>query len=239
MGAHYRLDDFSIGTEQDINVENIIVHEQYHNPLTYSNDIALIKLAKPAKLRKGVGLVCFPNPNVTLPFDIPDKRCYITGWGTLSSGGSQPKELMEASVPLVSKGRCQGSYPGKIGESMLCAGLDKGGVDACQGDSGGPLVCDYNGKWHLEGATSWGYGCAAAGKYGVYAKIRYLASWIRNKMENDIIPPTTVPTRLTTAFFNLTTAATTALVNATTAATTALVNVTTAAPKPTTQGNVS
>ena len=58
--------------------------------------------------------------------------------------------------------RCLNSYPNKIGVSMLCAGLDKGGVDACQGTggSGGPLVCEYNGQWFLEGATSWDYGCA-------------------------------------------------------------------------------
>ena len=191
MGAHYRLSD-SVGTEQDIEVKQIIMHDKYRRPLTYSNDIALLKLAKPAQLGKGVGLVCFPDPNYALP---SGKRCYITGWGTLSSGGSQPKELMEASVPLVSKGRCQASYPGKIDDTMLCAGLDQGGVDACQGDSGGPLVCDYNGKWHLEGATSWGYGCATAGKYGVYAKVRNLGWWIREKTTLDIVvsPKPTTP----------------------------------------------
>lgn len=42
---------------------------------------------------------------------------------------------------------------------MLWAGHDEGGVDTCQGDSGGPLVCKYGGKWHVEGATSWGYRC--------------------------------------------------------------------------------
>ncbi|CAH3103828.1 unnamed protein product, partial [Pocillopora meandrina] len=198
MGAHYRVSG-TVGTEQDIDVAQIINHESYHTPLRYSHDIALLKLARPAKLQTGIGLACLSDSSLPLPIDDPNTKCWITGWGTLSSGGSQPNALMEASVPLVSKKRCLKGYPGKIHDSMLCAGLDQGGVDACQGDSGGPLVCKFNGRWYLEGATSWGYGCAAPNKYGVYAKVRYLRSWIDRNMNGGIIPPTTIPPpRLTT-----------------------------------------
>ena len=192
MGAHYRVSG-TVGTEQDIDVAQIINHESYHTPLRYSHDIALLKLARPAKLQTGIGLACLSDSSLPLPIDDPNTKCWITGWGTLSSGGSQPNALMEASVPLVSKKRCLKGYPGIIHDSMLCAGLDQGGVDACQGDSGGPLVCKFNGRWYLEGATSWGYGCAAPNKYGVYAKVRYLRSWIDRNMKGGIIPPTTIP----------------------------------------------
>lgn len=104
------------------------------------------------------------------------------GWGTLSSGGSTASELMQAQVQLVSKERCLKSYPRRIHDSMLCAGYDEGGIDTCQGDSGGPLVCRYNGKWHVEGATSWGHRCATKGYFGVYANVRYLLNWIREMM---------------------------------------------------------
>ena len=190
LGAHYRVSG-SVGTEQTIDVQQIINHENYHKPMRYAHDIALLKLKSPAVLGKGVGLVCLPNPSNALPIDNASKRCWITGWGTLSSGGSQPNILQQASVPLVSKSRCLVAYPGKIHDSMLCAGLDKGGVDACQGDSGGPLVCDYNNKWHLEGVTSWGYGCAMAKKYGVYAKVGEVRSWILTKI--GITPPSPKP----------------------------------------------
>ncbi|CAH3182988.1 unnamed protein product [Porites lobata] len=187
LGAHYRTTS-SVGTEQEIGVVQIISHENYHNPLTYSNDIALIKLLKPANLGVGIGLVCLPDMRHALPFDNLNKKCWITGWGTLSSGGSQPNTLMEAEIPLVSKQRCLNSYPGKIDDSMLCAGLDAGGVDTCQGDSGGPLVCEFNGTWFLEGVTSWGHGCAHASKYGVYAKVRELKAWITNHIYQAITP---------------------------------------------------
>ena len=191
LGAHYRTSG-SVGTEQEIGVAQIIIHENYDNPLSSSNDIALIKLVEPAVLGVGVGLVCLPDTSYPLPFDNIQKKCWITGWGTLSSGGSAPNTLMEAQVPLVSKQRCQSVYPGQIDDTMLCAGLDAGGVDTCQGDSGGPLVCEFNGTWHLEGITSWGYGCAYARKYGVYSYVRNLNSWVSLKIY-QFSPATPLP----------------------------------------------
>ena len=81
---------------------------------------------------------------------------------------------------------CKNGYgSSNIHESMICAGLDAVGVDACQGDSGGPMVCEFGGKWFLEGVTGCGHGCAAAGKYGVYANIRYLKVWVENKLSSS------------------------------------------------------
>ena len=95
---------------------------------------------------------------------------------------------MQASLPLVSKRRCENAYPGEIDDSMLCAGLDEGGIDTCQGDSGGPLVCEFKGTWFLEGVTSWGRGCAQPGKYGVYAKVRALRLWLSTNMYGVVAP---------------------------------------------------
>ncbi|XP_078356741.1 CUB and peptidase domain-containing protein 1-like [Oculina patagonica] len=160
MGAHGKY--IKVGTEQDIKVEEIIVHPNYKKPKSESNDIALLKLDKPAKLGKGVGLVCMPDPGLPLPVDDPNRKCWITGWGKLAFQGASAKNLMQVDVPLHSNARCKAKFyrSSQIDESMLCAGLEEGGVDSCQGDSGGPLVCEYNGKWYLEGATSWGVGCA-------------------------------------------------------------------------------
>ena len=109
-------------------------------------------------------------------------KCWITGFGRLASGGASPNALMAASVPVVSRARCDKAYPGKIHDSMICAGLDQGGIDSCQGDSGGPMVCESGGRFYLHGATSWGYGCASPGKFGVYAKIKHVMSWINKEM---------------------------------------------------------
>ncbi|KAL9985912.1 hypothetical protein ACROYT_G008366 [Oculina patagonica] len=146
MGAHKR----AVPKEshaQDFGVEIIITHESYKKPFGVSHDIALVKLDKPAILNRYVGVACLPDGSTpSLPIDDLSKKCWITGWGRLSSGGARPAVLMQASVPLVSRQRCERSYPNRIHDSMLCAGLDQGGIDACQGDSGGPLVCEFGGK---------------------------------------------------------------------------------------------
>ncbi|KAL9982381.1 hypothetical protein ACROYT_G004414 [Oculina patagonica] len=151
----YKITDIA----QELQVEKIIKHESYHR-------------------------LCVPLARHRAPKTEDQSKPWR--WGTLSSGGSQPDYLQEASVPIVSQGKCKEAYgESNIHDSMICAGLDAGGVDACQGDSGGPMVCEFNGKWYLEGATSWGHGCAAAGKYGVYAKVRYLKTWVQNKMSSN------------------------------------------------------
>ena len=69
--------------------------------------------------------------------DVSDgDMCWLTGWGTLKSGGSQPEVLQQVSVPVVSQDSCKKSYKNQIHDSMICAGYAEGGKDACQGDSG-------------------------------------------------------------------------------------------------------
>ncbi|XP_044182256.1 MAM and LDL-receptor class A domain-containing protein 1-like isoform X1 [Acropora millepora] len=181
LGAH-SLTLASTGFEQDFAVSKIITHPSYFCPLNESYDIALLKLSTPATLNRRVNLVCLPS-GVPAPTD--GTRCWITGWGRLASGGASPANLMQATVPIASRARCERAYPGKIHDSMICAGLDQGGVDTCQGDSGGPMVCETGGRYYLQGVTSWGYGCASPGKFGVYAKVTYVLNWLRSEMAKN------------------------------------------------------
>ena len=65
-----------------------------------------------------------------------------------------------------------------ITPGMICAGA--GGTDSCQGDSGGPLVSQESPLtgYSLIGITSWGYGCAQPGTYGVYARVGSYMDWV-------------------------------------------------------------
>lgn len=130
-----------------------------------------------------VNLVCLPN---AVPAPTEGTKCWITGWGRSQSvGGSSPNVLQQASVPIVGRNRCEWAYLGRIHDSMICAGLDRGGIDSCQGDSGGPMVCESGGRFYLQGVTSWGQGCARPNKYGVYARVKYVIDWLNKEMKGN------------------------------------------------------
>ncbi|KAK2870917.1 hypothetical protein QQF64_002016 [Cirrhinus molitorella] len=161
-------------------VSRIVKHSNFE-PRTNENDIALMKLTHPLTMTSNVRPVCLPNEGMY--FDAP-RECYITGWGTLSSGGSAPDTLQEAKINLISRTTCNNRpvYNGRITETMICAGKLQGGVDSCQGDSGGPLVVRENSLWWLVGDTSWGDGCAFRNKPGVYGNVTYFRDWIYEQM---------------------------------------------------------
>lgn len=128
-----------------------------------------------------VSPICLIHSEVKFP---RGKECYVTGWGHTQWNSTKPDILREAKVRLVPSQICNRvkSYNGTIHSRALCAGFEKGGVDACQYDSGGPLSCEYNGRFYLTGIVSWGHECARPHKYGVYANMFKLTSWVKEVM---------------------------------------------------------
>ena len=137
-------------------------------------------MGSPANCNKRVQPVCLPGP-----FTEPSTgdKVTVTGWGTLKSGGKQPKTLMKVHVPIVDHATCISNYAAQgydVTDNMICAGLENGGKDSCQGDSGGPLVLkDTN---EQVGIVSWGIGCAWAGFPGVYTNLVNYNDWIATKI---------------------------------------------------------
>jgi len=187
------LDKNDVGSvEKRLHISAIHDHEDY-NAGTTDYDYSLLLLETPAPMTDCIGVACLPEDS------IPDNStCFITGWGTTSSGGSASRILQEAAVQIVSAADCKQAYgANSITDAMLCAnGADSDGqtTDACQGDSGGPLVCqNANGRWELHGATSWGRGCAQAAYPGIWSKIHHVMPWIRQTMEQHGPAPAPAP----------------------------------------------
>ena len=75
-----RLGDFDRlrdeGREQDIEVEKVIPHPMHSYPVSRNNDLALIKLKRPANITRWVRTVCLPTAADYLHKDL---NCYATG----------------------------------------------------------------------------------------------------------------------------------------------------------------
>ena len=86
-------------------------------------------------------------------------------------------------MPILSDATCASQVGADFEDrTQLCAAYPQGGTDTCQGDSGGPMYSRTGtGALRVVGATSYGEGCARAGKPGVYARVAdtTLREWIR------------------------------------------------------------
>lgn len=158
-------------------VSQVIVDSDYLVTNGTGNDVSLLKLDHPSKIRP------MPIAAVSERSDWrPGVLSTIAGFGTTSENASAPPPQMRyAKVPITTDDYCAAAYPSGLSEApddgyfdpktMFCAGYPKGGTDTCEGDSGGPLLVPARGSLVLVGATSFGKGCAEAGHPGVYARL--------------------------------------------------------------------
>ncbi|KAL6067526.1 hypothetical protein STEG23_026311 [Scotinomys teguina] len=160
--------------QRQISVDRTIIHPRY-NPDTHDHDIMMVHLKYAVDFSEKI------QP-LLLKKDCSEENhsCQILGWGK-KGNGDFPDTIQCAHVQLVSLEECERAYPGKITQSMVCAGDKKEGNDACQGDSGGPLVCGD----HLRGLVSWGNSpCGSKKKPGVYTDVCVHTRWIQSVMKN-------------------------------------------------------
>lgn len=159
-------------------------HPDY-NENTYDNDYAIITLDDNDEITwtDRVQPICLPDKDN----DYAGVMATVTGWGTLSSGGSSPDVLQKVSVDTQSNADCvansgYSSAGYDITDNMMCAASD--GKDSCQGDSGGPMIAENTNtdRYVLIGVVSWGIGCAQANYPGVYARVTAKYDWIEGKM---------------------------------------------------------
>ncbi|XP_026550078.1 proproteinase E-like, partial [Notechis scutatus] len=151
------------------------------------DDIALIKLSRPAVLNDKVQLACLPPRGEVLPNHHP---CYVSGWGTLYTGGPMPDILQQALLPVVDYAHCTqpdwwGTY---VKQTMVCAGGDI--KAACNGDSGGPLSCPAaDGRWYVHGVTSFisARGCNTLQKPTVFTRVSAFIPWIEQVLPSPHI----------------------------------------------------
>jgi secreted trypsin-like serine protease len=172
---------------QRIQVAEIIVRPSY-NPERLSDDVALIRLARPTDRARPL--------EVASPTDIPWSGANVTavGWGVTDlQTYDQPDEMRQVDLPAMSGAECQAAiseieddlYIPSYHSSHLCAGdLGAGGEGPCYGDSGGPLVWETGGRKIIVGLSSWvpNY-CASPEGPSVFSKVASASRWIEQTIK--------------------------------------------------------
>ncbi|EYF08748.1 trypsin-like serine protease [Chondromyces apiculatus] len=161
-------------------IEQVIPYPGYVDT-DEGKDVALIKLSTPLTLNtttvKAIALATAADASAGL-LNV-GVTANVSGWGTLSSGGSSPNTLQAVNVPIVSNATAGSLYGMTISSDQLPAGdTVNGGEDSCQGDSGGPLTVAKGSGRILAGVVSWGNGCADKRWPGLYARVTSFQSWI-------------------------------------------------------------
>ena len=159
-------------------VSAITSHPSYNDGNgTTNNDIGVLTLSQALPLSTG-----HIEPMALIPAgtNVVGSEGFVSGWGTMSSGGSQPDELLFAIIDVYADSACSNYGASYNPSTMLCAGENtapgSSGTprDSCQGDSGGPLVRRVPNTFQADaliGVVSWGRGCADVGYPGIYAKV--------------------------------------------------------------------
>merc|ERR1712212_8427 len=172
-------------SEQYMRPTQIITHERYKQGGWMYNDVALIKLEKPAILNKYVGLVCLPEKGE----DEQGKTCSISGWGytrkTSDSAGISPNILQEVSGPIWRYENCKNKWASanfEVNPKVYCfENRDGQNYGVCNGDSGGPLSCQSSGGWKVVGIAHFAEG-RCKNLPGAYTKVEPYLEWIKARV---------------------------------------------------------
>jgi secreted trypsin-like serine protease len=177
--------------EAQVPVARIFVHPRY-NGASQDNDIALVRLARPA----GPLIADLATGARTDP-----AQATVLGFGALYEGSlartatlrggalaSQLSDrLRQALVRTIASQACAtrlGIGGAGTGDYQICAGA--GRDETCIGDSGGPLVAEGpGGTDRVIGVVSFGSGCAGDLPVTVYTRVSAYAGWIAETMRQQ------------------------------------------------------
>ncbi|XP_054553598.1 chymotrypsinogen B-like [Talpa occidentalis] len=164
---------------QVLRIAQVFDHPNF-NVTTASNDIALVKLATPARFSSVVSPVCLPSAQDNFT---AGSLCVTTGWGRTHYQGAGPMKLHQATMPLLSNAECMRSWGSDIIDSMVCAAGNR--ITVCKGDSGGPLVCQKDGAWNLVGVVSWASDTCFISVPTVCTRVTEFMPWIEEILANN------------------------------------------------------
>ncbi|KAL6425436.1 hypothetical protein ACFW04_009547 [Cataglyphis niger] len=190
LGEHNTLTDpdcerdFCAEPVQDFVPKLIIAHEDYNKPV-FKNDIAIIRLNKPAIYNEFVKPICMMNDEL-MQKNFIGEIAEVAGWGIYDINDPQSSTILQTiKVPIVKMNRCVQSFKNFAvlsKQHQMCVGGILG-EDSCGGDSGGPLMkvqsLDGRTRYYFIGVVSFGAkACGASQTPAIYTKIAAYTTWI-------------------------------------------------------------
>ena len=160
------------GTGVSYEIDRVVVHRNY-TVATNTNDIALIGVKRNILFNNLIK----PIPLASGNYSYEGASCFLTGWGKLSLGGSNPRVLQYVNLTVENQWRCKQKFSNVI-NSHICTSSNYG-KGACVGDTGSPLVS--NGV--QIGIASFGRPCAG-GYPDVYTRVSSFDFWIKQQQFN-------------------------------------------------------
>ncbi|KAI5279653.1 vitamin K-dependent protein C [Manis pentadactyla] len=176
--------------EVDVDIREVLMHPNYTRSTT-DNDIALLRLARPATLSQTIVPICLPDSGLSeRQLTQVGQETVVTGWGYRSETKRNRTFVLNfIKIPVAPHDECAQIMHNMVSENMLCAGILGDSRDACEGDSGGPMVASFHGTWFLVGLVSWGEGCGRIHNYGVYTKVSRYLDWIHSHIRAEEVAP--------------------------------------------------
>ncbi|GJQ81843.1 hypothetical protein Trydic_g9870 [Trypoxylus dichotomus] len=166
-------------TTQDIPVSEFTIHPEYHH-IRRQNDIALLKLSKPAKFSENVNAVCLYDKN-----DSPEGLIAVGGGS--SESVEIGKSLRKTDLQTYDLDKCNQTYTRRsssvtILNTQLCA-LSTSDIP-CKGDGGNPIYVEnrkdvLHTPQILVGLSSFGRGCGGPTP-DVYTRVSRYIDWIES-----------------------------------------------------------
>ncbi|KAL3852555.1 hypothetical protein ACJMK2_016177 [Sinanodonta woodiana] len=174
-------------------VRSYKTHERYNNPVTFDNDIAVIKMDESVDYKNtgDIKPICLePEGEMNRQFFDPaeknvSSKTLVFGCGYINTENKVKATMLQVvEMPIVSRAECRtGTGRGVFTENMICGGskVAKSG-DICPGDSGGGWVMRMprSNRWALGGIASWGVGehCDVENFYSFYTHVGKFYNWI-------------------------------------------------------------
>lgn len=166
---------------QSRTTDRIILNPNY-NFSTATSDIAIIHLSTPLNMNANVVQIPIATQNdVNAGFTNDGVVGQVTGWGLLSTQGTQPNILQAVNQTIVDNNTINpANYtPAIVTAANLCTIAN--GHGPCNGDSGGPLtVTGGGGNRILAGLVDYGdnsHNCATANP-NIYVRISSYTNFI-------------------------------------------------------------